>query len=296
MPQNTPSAEVSISHDLVHTLLQEFVPALANEPLELVGSGWDNEIHRIGPDHAVRLPRREAASRLVENEQRWLPELEKRLPVPIPTPTFNGGPAFGYLWHWSVVPWLPGVPLAHAPMLTPGKIIGDLAEFLNALHTPAPSDAPHNPYRSVPLSARTEALHEAAEQLESELQTQVVDLWDEIVDTPQWSGPPTWIHGDLHPLNALVRAGRLSAVIDFGDICAGDPATDMAIAWMLFDKDDRDTFRQSLSIGDHSIDIHTWNRARAWALALGATFMANSDDNPALRRIGAATLARVLER
>lgn len=28
--------------------------------------------------------------------------------------------------------------------------------------------------------------------------------------------------------------GRLSAVIDFADLSAGDPATDLAVAWMLF--------------------------------------------------------------
>ena len=84
MPNNTPAAEVDISHDLIHALLQEFMPELANEPLEMVGAGWDNEIHRVGADHAVRLPRREAASGLIENEQRWLPELADALPVIIP--------------------------------------------------------------------------------------------------------------------------------------------------------------------------------------------------------------------
>jgi aminoglycoside phosphotransferase (APT) family kinase protein len=49
-----------------------------------------------------------------------------------------------------------------------------------------------------------------------------------------WDGPPIWLHGDLHPFNLVVNQGRLSAVIDFGDLCAGDPATDLAVAWMLF--------------------------------------------------------------
>jgi aminoglycoside phosphotransferase (APT) family kinase protein len=30
----------------------------------------------------------------------------------------------------------------------------------------------------------------------------------------------------------LLDGCRLSAVLDFGDLAAGDPATDLAVAWM----------------------------------------------------------------
>ena len=45
-----------------------------------------------------------------------------------------------------------------------------------------------------------------------------------------WQGPPVWLHGDLHPANVVVSDGTLSGVIDFGELCAGDPATDLAAA------------------------------------------------------------------
>ena len=53
-------------------------------------------------------------------------------------------------------------------------------------------------------------------------------VWDELRSTPEWAGPALWLHGDLHPSNMLTYHGRLSAVIDFGDITSGDPATDLA--------------------------------------------------------------------
>ena len=295
MSNDKPVAEVAISHDLIHALLSEFVPELANEPLELIGAGWDNEIHRVGPDHAVRLPRREAANQLTINEHRWLSELEEQLPVAIPTPTYAGKPAFGFPWHWSVVPWLPGVAVAHAPVPMLDTFAQELADFLNALHVAAPDDAPRNPYRGVPLADRTASLHESAAQLDGDLGAQVIDLWAELVDTPEWGGDPLWVHGDLHPLNMLLRSGHLHAVIDFGDLTAGDPATDIAVAWMLFDKSGREELRKQLTINAKSVEIHTWNRARAWALSLSVTYIANSARYPTLRRIGDETLARVLD-
>ena len=291
---NKPEAEITISHDLIHTMLKEFVPELADLPLSLHGAGWDNEIHRLGDDHAVRLPRREQAATLVENEQRWLPELASTLPLPIPEPTYAGRPAFGYPWPWSIVPWLPGIPFAHAPRPATERLLDDLSAFSNALHVPAPEEAPSNPYRGVPLPDRSSAVHERIDQIEHIDHEAVHDLWDELVDTPAWGGDPIWIHGDLHPLNLLVRGGHLSAVIDFGDVTAGDPATDLSIAWMVFDEDERNEFRKRSAIDGRSVDIHTWNRARAWALSHATACLANSADDPTMRRVGTTTLHAVL--
>ena len=301
MPSNKPPAEVAINHDLIETLINEFVPELRGEPIEFHSAGWDNELHRVGNAHAVRLPRREQAAVLIEHEQRWLPELAEVLPLPIPSPTHNGKPAFGFPWHWSLVPWLPGVPLAHAPELATDVLMGQLSGFVNALHVPAPDDAPRNPFRGGPLDERSEIVTERIEALGSvleplEITTQrVLDVWDELVDAPAWGADPLWLHGDLHPLNLLVRGAKLSAVIDFGDMTAGDPATDLCVAWMLFDdSDDRDEFRRQCTVDGHNVDIHTWNRSKAWALSHATGCLANSADDPTIRRIGTRTLRNVL--
>ncbi len=295
MTKPTPAAETAISADLVHALLVEQCPALAGEESTFVSSGWDNEIHRIGEDHAIRMPRRTAAAKLVEHEQRWLPELAPTLPLPIPAPVFAGSPALGYPWSWSIVPWLPGVPIAHSPELDTELLIADLAGFLNALHQPAPDDAPENPYRGVTLQERSESFLTNLRATEGIDRESASDLWHELVDTPPWGEEPLWLHGDMHPLNLLVYGGRLSAVIDWGDITSGDPASDLAVAWMLFDQNDRAAFRDALELHGHGVGVHTWNRARAWALNLGIAFAAHSADNPTMRRLATATLHRVLQ-
>ena len=42
-----------------------------------------------------------------------------------------------------------------------------------------------------------------------------------------------WVHGDLHPANVVVADGTLAGVVDFEDLFAGDPAWDLAAAWVL---------------------------------------------------------------
>ncbi|MFE7359184.1 phosphotransferase, partial [Streptomyces sp. NPDC057543] len=58
-------------------------------------------------------------------------------------------------------------------------------------------------------------------------------VWDDAVAAPAWEGPPLWVHGDLHPANVVVSDGTLSGIVDFGAMFAGDPAWDLAAAWVL---------------------------------------------------------------
>ncbi len=59
----------------------------------------------------------------------------------------------------------------------------------------------------------------------------------------------------------MVSNGQLSAVIDFGQLSVGDPACDLAIAWVFFEERSREAFFQTLQL-----DKATVARGRAWAL------------------------------
>ena len=90
--------------------------------------------------------------------------------------------------------------------------------------------------------------------------------------------------------NLLVRDGRLSGVLDFGDVAAGDPATDLSVGWMLLRGSARQTFRDLTCGAGGWLDGDTWTRARAWALALGAAYLANAGANDRLAPVAAATV------
>lgn len=100
-----------------------------------------------------------------------------------------------------------------------------------------------------------------------------------------------WLHGDLHPLNLIQRNGELVAVIDFGDITSGDPATDFLAAWSLFDEEHRSLFRTAADSPGRPIDDDLWERGRAWAIAHSLAILANAADAPALSEMAHRTLA-----
>lgn len=291
-----PAAEVSVSPDLVRRLLAAQQADLAHLPVRVVAYGWDNLMYRLGEELAVRLPRRTAAAGLIVNEQRWLPVVAPRLPLPVPAPVRAGRAALGYPWPWSIVPFLPGQLAAREPPADPADAAVSLGGFLAALHVPAPPDAPANPNRGIPLAERAAMVTGNLSVLGGLVDRGAVTrAWRAALAAPAWGGAPVWLHGDLHPANILVHRGRISGVIDFGDITAGDPATDLSVAWMLLPAGYHRAFRDAYhAAGGPAGSDGIWARARGWALALALACLANSADNPLIAAMGRRTLETVL--
>jgi aminoglycoside phosphotransferase (APT) family kinase protein len=287
----TPAAEVHVDEDLLRTLLVEQHPDLAHLPLEVVANGWDNVIVRVGESLVARLPRRAAAADLVLHEQRWLPSIADLVAavVPVPAPVRVGVPGAGYPWSWSIGRWFPGVPAATLDPV-PDAVAPALAAFVELLHVPAPPDAPVNPVRGGALADRGAAVAARLASGRVPRAAEAGRLWDSAVSTAGWDGPPVWLHGDLYPFNLIVDGGRLAAVIDFGDVTAGDPATDLASAWLTFGQEARRTFRASVTTDDA-----TWMRARGWAIAMATALVVASDDHPAMHAVGVRALDAVLD-
>lgn len=291
---NMPSADVVIDIPLVARLVESQFPDLTDQPLHSVTGGWDNAVVRMGQHLAVRLPRRAAAVPLADHEHRWLPLIASGITTPIPAPVRIGRPSELFPWSWSVVPWLEGTSVASVPVAERSSLAQDLARFIGEMHTEAPADAPRNPVRGVPLADRDDAVQGRIRAGAVPRGGEMLALWLRLRDTPRWSAPPVWLHGDLHPANLLGRDGHLAAVIDFGDITAGDPASDLAVAWLAFDAGGRERFLAALP-QPYRNDGALLLRARGWALVLATAFTAHSDDNPAMAAIGAHAIREVLD-
>lgn len=262
---------------LVGRLVAAQFPEWAGLPLRPVtASGSDNVMYRLGETMVVRLPRSDWVAREVEKEQRWLPALVPHLPLAVPVPRGMGAPAEGFPWRWSVYEWLDGESVAVRPLADPGRGAVQLAGFISALQRVDALDGP--PPRDS-LADRDEETRAAIAELSGEFDAYGLRAaWDAALEAPEWAGPPVWRHGDLHPGNLLAVDGRLSAVIDFGDLAVGDPARDVTIAWTLMSAESRAVFRAELPV-----DEATWTRGRGWALTGGAlAFTAYAATDPVI--------------
>ncbi|MFF7474162.1 phosphotransferase [Streptomyces sp. NPDC008092] len=293
---------IEITEELVHDLLKDQHPDLADLPVREVAGGWGNQMWRLGDELAVRMPRTEDAPELLRKECRWLPVLAPRLPLPVPTPVRIGEPSARFPRPWSIMTWVHGEPLDSAPITRGDHAADTLAGFLRALHAEAPAEAPASSDRGAHPKECTDGFENFLHAIDpgglaADVRA-VRDVWDDAAAAPAWEGPPLWLHGDLHPANVVVSDGTLSGVIDFDAMFAGDPAWDLAAAWLLLPAGAGSRFFEVYGPADEA----TVRRARGLA-AMKSLFLILMGQNgqrgipggkPAWGPAGRAALGRVL--
>lgn len=261
--------EVPVDEALARRLVDDQFPEWSGLPIARVESGGtDNAVFRLGDDLCLRIPIRPGAATTLAKEHRWLPHVAPFLPLPVPEPVERGAPADGMPFEWSVYRWLPGRVATPGRLRSPKTVAEALGHFVAVIHaidpTEGPPPGPHNGHRGVPLADRDRATRDSIEQLAGEIDLEAAaTAWEDALAAPVWDLPGVWIHGDLWETNLLVDGdGDLTAIIDFGCLGVGDPATDLIVAWNLFDAPTRQVFREHAMVDDA-----TWARGRGWALS-----------------------------
>jgi aminoglycoside phosphotransferase (APT) family kinase protein len=253
-----PPQRISVDANVVRRLIGEQFPEWADLPVRPVAaSGWDNFTFHLGVGMVARLPSAAEYALAVEKEQRWLPELAPRLPLPIP--------GADYPFPWSIYAWLGGSPARADRIADPMRFALDLAGFLAALRSidaaGGPRPGKHNWFRGATLRTYDGQAQRALTTLDGTIDVgSAREIWQTALDA-RWDGVDVWFHGDLAPGNLLLDGGELAAVIDFGTCGVGDPSCDLAIAWTLLTAEGRQAFRERLAVDEPS-----WARGRGWAL------------------------------
>jgi aminoglycoside phosphotransferase (APT) family kinase protein len=288
--------ERAIDAALVRALLTAQFPAWADLPLErLPIGGTDNAIFRLGGDMTVRLPLIASAAGQAEKEARWLPRLAPHLPLAIPTPLALGQATTLYPLSWAVYRWLPGNDALRVPPRDRKRAARDLAGFIVALQAIDTTQAPDDPRlragRGGPLAPRDVPVRAALRRSEGLLDVGAATaLWERVLAAPAWQGSPRWLHADLHPANLLTMNGMLSAVIDWGSLAIGDPATELIAAWAVLDDDGREILRGTLDVEDAA-----WVRGKGWALSMAVIALPYYiDTNPVLAAVARRILGELL--
>jgi aminoglycoside phosphotransferase (APT) family kinase protein len=280
MPEWT--AERVVDEELARRLIAARLPQLATAPLRLIGEGWDSTAWLVGDEWVVRFPRREIVFPGLIREMEALVQLAPRLPLPIPVAELRGEPAEEFPWPWAASRFIPGREVGEAAppdaeRVTHGSALG---AFLRALHDvdPAgvtvggellPVDVVHRadmPFRVAKLRERIEALGRLG-------LWEPPDALDPLLERAVALPPPApaalrVCHGDLHLRHLLVDGdGELSGVIDWIDVCRGDPAIDLPLYWGYLPPDGRIAFHEAYGPLDEAALL----RSRVLAVFLWGT-------------------------
>ena len=297
-PETVP-ADVEIDTAMARRLLVEQLPEFATCELELAAMGWDNVLIRLGSAHVMRLPRRGIAAALLDTESTWLPELALWLPVRVPEPLFIGRPSAEYPYPWVVTHWIEGTVCGSGKIEFGEHHARDLGRALRVLHhLDLPGSPPENRHRRdyEALRRRDEHTRRGLRQVGGERAAHLEELWSSLVVASEGT-ERTWCHGDLHPFNVLVDDEGVVALLDFGDLTAGDPAVDLASVWMMSPVEHHRAFADDyFGVWPRTpAQDALWRRGQAWALAFGVLLIeaGRAGAGPDFERVGRQTLARL---
>lgn len=251
---------------MVRALVSEQFPKWSELPIRPVEvQGWDNRTFRLGDRMTVRLPSADGYVAGLAREEQTLEILDSRLRVAIPRVLATGAPSEAFDRPWSVREWIDGHTLSAVGAPERERAIGSVGDALRELQACGTLGGPWagraSAYRGCHVSAVGEELPDQLALLPRSLAEGCRALWDAAV-TAVWTGPPVWVHGDVAPGNLLFDSrGQLSALIDFGQTCVGDPACDLAFAWLSCSAPERELLRDRLELPEDA-----WGRGAAWAL------------------------------
>lgn len=258
-----------------------------------VARGLDHTIYDLGDGRWARVPRRPAAAVAAERERFVLPRLSA-LPLAVPTIVGEIPPEPLLPMGAVVVRRLPGREAQPGEALSRRDAVR-MARFLRALHaTPPPPGLPGDELGL----ARAERYLSRADTALAALPTADAERY--AAPARARFGPPfpppaeelVWVHGDLHVRNTLFRAGRLAAVIDWGDAHVGDPGLDLGVRVALVRPQDRGHFDRAYGPADPArIEL---GRRRAALTALVLLRLAHEADSPDAAAVARAVLNRAL--
>jgi aminoglycoside phosphotransferase (APT) family kinase protein len=284
--------DIDIDEALAVALVESQFPELdvRQRGMTHLASGWDKSVWRVGSGElAFAFVHREVAIPIIEQEQRLLPLLADRLPLPVPRVRHVGATTASHAFPWFGFDLLPGQEIVEAPPAEAARIeLGaTLGTFLRVLHDPA-TLAAVDPGGSLPFDANRRAAPDLGERALGALdrfRTAGFELTDEEFGTARQvlddvaslrpDGDPVFVHGDLHVRHLLVdERGAATGVIDWGDACRAPAGLDLTLYWTELDAAARAAFRSSYgSIGeDH------YRLGRACAIYLAAIIAVSARD------------------
>jgi aminoglycoside phosphotransferase (APT) family kinase protein len=290
------AAEAEVVPELARRLIESQFPALAPARAEPFGVGWDNTAWLVNGSAVFRFPRRQMAVPLLVNECRVLPLIADRVELPVPRPAWIGRATDEYRWPFAGYPMLPGRTADRANLDDGARAAaaGPLARFLRSLHA-LEVDAGPDTIDRLNLATRGPRIRtKLAELMQLGLIADAAPFEHVIAEAVPAAGTRRLVHGDLYSRHLLVdEGGRVTGVIDWGDVHTGHPAIDLSLAHAFLPRSAHDEFRRVYG----PIDEGSWRLARFKALLTAVMIVAYGHDtkDADMRREGLWTLAQLVK-
>lgn len=266
-------AEVRVNEELARQLVAEQFPPFPERSLVFLGEGWDYVAFLVDESLVFRFPRRQVGIPGTVREIAKLPVLAPLLPVAVPDPVHVGARSDKFPWPFYGAPYIAGAePDGSMGDDVRGALARPLARVLRALHADATLAAvgdglPVDPMGRADMQVRVPRARATL--------AAIADLWhppeetegllEEAFALPK-PEPSAVCHGDLHFRQLLVQGSVLTGVVDWVDICLGDPVMDLSLVYGFLPRDARDAFFAEYG----EVDLASGLRARVLAINLMA--------------------------
>lgn len=232
------TAEVRVDEALAQRLVAAQFPPLPERSLEFLGEGWDYTAFLVDEALVFRFPRRKVGVPGTEREIATLPLLAPLLPVAVPSPVHVGRPSADFPWPFYGARYLPGAePDGSLSEEVRGALARPLAQILRALHAHATlavvgDTLPVDPMGRADMAVRVPRTRDTLAAIAELWQppAEIDELLAGAVELPP-PEPSAVCHGDLHFRQLLVDEGVLSGIVDWVDLCRGDPAVDLSLVF-----------------------------------------------------------------
>jgi aminoglycoside 2''-phosphotransferase len=207
--------------------------------LSKLGEGWDYQAYRVNNDYVFRFPKSKEIAENLAKEICLLPKIQSKVKLKIPNFEFVG---FNSETDSIFVGYreIKGTCLTKQVFEilstdTQERVIAQIAEFLNNLHTIALKDLQNCQLKTIDFKRDYEQDFQILSgsilsQLSSREQRLIIQAFRNYLDDrTNFDYIPCLLHNDLSSDHILFDLGRdrLNGIIDFGDIAIGDPDYDL---------------------------------------------------------------------
>jgi aminoglycoside phosphotransferase (APT) family kinase protein len=227
--------EAPLDVDAAAAIIAADLPEFRGAAIERLGDGWDFKLFLVGGRWAFRFPKRRQCARQLEREITLLATLAASWPggVDFPRYRYHVERPQRFAWPYAAYHLLPGTPLIDCgyDRAAPAAIGSELGRFLRQLNEHPPLPRPRH-YRDQ-IAADLKSLRSELDAVAAALPAHLVEAGRHLLARPlaPEDHAVAFGHGDLGVEHVLVDAGRIMAVIDWGDAGWGHPIADLVGLW-----------------------------------------------------------------